>query len=127
MTSRPIAALKCTVSVRYLSEQSDPSAGRYAFAYTVSIRNVGEVAAQVVGRHWIITDAHGHAQEVRGLGVVGHQPLLRPGETFEYSSWTPLTTPTGQMSGEYLCMSEDAHWFEASVEAFTLALPQALH
>ncbi len=127
MTSRPIAALKCTVNVRYLSEQSDPAAGRYAFGYTVSIRNLGEVAAQVVGRHWVITDGHGHTQEVRGLGVVGHQPLLRPGETFEYSSWTPLSTPTGQMSGEYLCMTEDAHWFEAPVDAFTLAMPQALH
>ena len=127
MTSRPIAALKCTVSVRYLSEQSDPSAGRYAFAYTVSIRNVGEVAAQVVGRHWIITDAHGHTQEVRGLGVVGHQPLLRPGETFEYSSWTRIATPHGSMRGTYFCITEDAHWFEAPVPAFELVFPGLLH
>jgi ApaG protein len=92
----------------------------------VSIRNSGKVTAQLVGRHWVITDAHGHVEEVRGLAVVGHQPLLRPGESFEYTSGTRIDTPHGQMHGTYFCITEDAHWFEAPVPEFQLVFPGLL-
>jgi ApaG protein len=116
-----------TVAVRHLPEQSDPASGVYAFAYTVTIRNTGDVTAQLVARHWIIADANGHTEQVRGLAVVGHQPVLKPGESFEYTSWTRLATPTGTMRGTYFCMTEDAHAFESPVPEFALALPSALH
>ena len=98
----------CEVRVQYLPEQSQPPEGPFAFAYTVTIRNSGDVTAQLVARHWIVTDADGHVEEVRGLAVVGHQPLLKPGETFEYTSWTRIATPHGQMRGTFFCMTEDA-------------------
>ncbi|KQW35140.1 Co2+/Mg2+ efflux protein ApaG [Rhizobacter sp. Root404] len=121
------AELTSTVSVRHLPEQSDASTGRNAFAYTVTIRNTGEVTAQLIARHWIVTDANGQVDEVRGLAVVGHQPLLKPGETFEYTSWTLLATPQGTMRGTFFCMTEDAHPFDAPVEEFGLTLASALH
>src|SRR5215213_8728344 len=93
----------CTVAVRHLPEQSDAAAGQYAFAYTIAIRNSGDVTAQLIARHWIITDASGHTEEVRGLAVVGHQPLLKPGESFEYTSWTRLATTHGTMRGSFFC------------------------
>jgi ApaG protein len=117
----------CTVAVQYLAEQSQPPAGPYAFAYTVTIENSGDIAAQLVARHWIITDARGHTEEVRGLAVVGHQPLLKPGERFEYSSWTRIATPQGTMRGTYFCMTEDARPFDAPIPEFLLAAPGALH
>jgi len=123
----PNAELTSTVAVRHLPEQDDPSTGAYAFAYTVTIRNSGDVAAQLIGRHWIITDATGHSDEVRGLAVVGHQPLLKPGETFEYTSWTRLATPQGTMRGTFFCMTEDARAFEAPVHEFGLAVASSLH
>jgi len=116
-----------TVVVRYLPEQSDPKTGQHAFAYTVTIRNTGDVTAQLIGRHWIITDAHDHVEEVRGLAVVGHQPLLKPGESFEYTSWTRLATPHGTMRGTFFCMTEDAHPFDAPVPEFGLMLASSLH
>jgi ApaG protein len=116
-----------TVAVRHLPEQSEPDASRYAFAYTISIVNSGDVTAQLVARHWIITDAHGHVDEVRGLAVVGHQPLLKPGESFEYTSWTRLATPHGTMRGTFFCMTEDARPFDAPIAEFGLTLPSALH
>ncbi len=116
-----------TVAVRHLPEQSDPQAGQHAFAYTITIRNSGDVTAQLVARHWIITDANGHVEEVRGLAVVGHQPLLKPGETFEYTSWTRLATPHGTMRGTFFCMTEDARPFDAPVHEFGLTLASALH
>ena len=116
-----------TVSVRHLPEQSDPANGQHAFAYTVTIRDSGDVTGQLIARHWVITDTLGRVQEVRGLAVVGHQPLLKPGETFEYTSWTRLETPQGTMRGTFFCMTEDAHSFDAPVEAFTLAKASALH
>lgn len=119
--------LSCSVSTQYLPEQSDQAQGLYAFSYTVVISNTGVTPAQVVGRHWVITDAAGHVDEVRGLGVIGHQPLLQPGEKFEYTSWTRLATPHGRMQGTYFCMTEDARWFEAPVPAFELAQARALH
>ena len=116
-----------TVVVKYLPEQSDAKKGQHAFSYTVSIRNSGDITAQLIGRHWVITDANGHVEEVRGLAVVGNQPLLRPGETFEYTSWTRLPTPHGTMRGSFLCMTEDAHPFDATVDEFGLTLASALH
>ena len=116
-----------TVVVRHLPEQSDPAAGQYAFAYTITIRNTGDVTAQLVARHWIITDAHGHVEEVRGLAVVGHQPVLDPGESFEYTSWTRIAAPSGTMRGTFFCMTSDARPFDSPVPEFALALASALH
>lgn len=116
-----------TVSVRHLPEQSDPQSGQYAFAYTVTIRNSGDVTGQLIARHWVITDTHGHQQEVRGLAVVGHQPVLKPGESFEYTSWTRLETPQGTMRGTFFCMTEDARPFDAPIPEFGLTQPSALH
>ncbi len=121
------AEFSCSVRVQYLPEQSQEPDGPYAFAYTVTIRNSGAVAAQLVARHWVITNARGHAEEVRGLAVVGRQPLLKPGEQFEYTSWTRIDTPHGSMRGTFFCMSEDAHPFDARVPEFALVHPNALH
>lgn len=123
--SRP--EFRCDVRVQYLPEQSNPPEGPYGFAYTVTIRNTGDVTAQLVARHWIVTDAADHREEVRGLAVVGHQPLLKPGEQFEYTSWTRIATPHGQMRGTFFCMTEHAHAFEAEVPAFELVFPGLLH
>ncbi len=123
----PSPKFACEVRVQYVPEQSHPPQGPYAFAYTVTIRNVGDVAAQLVARHWVITDADGRVEEVRGLAVVGHQPLLRPGESFEYTSGTRLATPHGRMRGTYFCMTEDAHPFDAPVPEFELVFPGLLH
>ncbi len=117
----------CSVSVRHLPEQSDTQAHQYAFAYTVTIRNTGDVTAQLIARHWIVTDASDHVDEVRGLAVVGHQPVLKPGEHFEYTSWTRIATPHGTMRGTFMCMTEDAHAFDAPVPEFGLTLASALH
>jgi ApaG protein len=123
--SRPSFA--CSVTTEFLPEQSQLPDGPFAYAYTVTVRNDGDVAAQLVARHWVITDATGHVEEVRGLAVVGHQPLLKPGESFEYTSWTRIATPQGSMRGTYFCMTEDAHPFDAPVPEFTLARPEHLH
>jgi ApaG protein len=119
--------LTCSVKVAYLAEQSQPSENAWAFTYTISIVNSGDITAQLVARHWLITDARGHVDEVRGLAVVGHQPVLKPGESFEYTSWARIATPQGTMRGTYLCMTEDARPFEAPVHEFTLARPEHLH
>jgi ApaG protein len=116
-----------TVQTRYLEEQSDPDRSRYVFAYAVTIKNTGSVAAQLIARHWIITDANDQVQEVKGLGVVGHQPLLKPGEQFEYTSGTSLATPQGTMRGEYFCVAEDGERFGAPIPEFILSLPRTLH
>lgn len=113
--------------VQYLPEQSEPPEGPFAFAYTITIRNSGDIAAQLVARHWVISDATGRVEEVRGLAVVGHQPLLGPGEQFEYTSWVRIATPHGQMRGTFFCMTEDAHAFDATVAAFELVFPGLLH
>ena len=116
-----------TVVVRPLPEQSDAAKGQHAFAYTVTIRNTGDVTAQLIARHWIITDGEGRSEEVRGLAVVGHQPLLKPGESFEYSSWTRIGTPHGSMRGTFFCMTEDARPFDSPVPEFALAVASTLH
>lgn len=123
--SRP--EFTCTVTVRPLPEQTEPEQDRYGYAYTVTIRNTGDVAAQLIARHWRIVDSQGREQEVRGLAVVGHQPLLKPGEQFEYTSWTLIETPQGTMKGTFFCITEDAHWFDTPVPEFTLADAAALH
>ena len=117
----------CSVSVRHLPEQSEPDNGTYAFAYTITIRNTGDITAQLVARHWVVTDANGDIEDVRGLAVVGQQPLLKPGERFEYTSWTRIATPQGSMRGTFFCMTEDAQPFDTPVPEFGLSLPSALH
>ncbi len=124
-----MAAYEFTISVKtqYLAEQSDPERTSFVFSYSITIKNTGHVAAQLISRHWIITDGNNHLQEVRGLGVVGHQPLLQPGEEFEYTSGTALATPHGSMRGTYYCVAEDGEQFEAKIPEFVLSLPRTLH
>lgn len=121
------AQFTCSVATHYLPEQSAPAESAYAFAYTITIQNTGPVTGQLVARHWVITDGMGHTEEVRGLAVVGHQPVLKPGEKFEYTSWTRIATPRGQMKGTFFCISEDAHWFDTPVPTFELIQNQVLH
>ncbi|NJD23960.1 MAG: Co2+/Mg2+ efflux protein ApaG [Betaproteobacteria bacterium] len=111
----------------FIPAQSSPEDGRYVFAYTISIRNAGTLPAQLVSRHWIITDANDEAQEVRGLGVVGQQPLLQPGESFEYTSGCALATPVGTMRGTYQMVATDGTQFDATIPEFVLAVPRVLH
>jgi ApaG protein len=112
---------------QFLPDQSDEKTGRYVFSYTITIRNTGAAAAQLVSRHWLITDANHTVQEVRGLGVVGEQPLLKPGDEFEYTSGTALSTPIGTMKGSYQMVAEDGEHFEAAIPEFTLSIPRVLH
>mgnify|MGYP005806664843 CR=1 FL=1 len=119
--------IRVTAQATYLPEQSDTAQGRYVFAYTITITNKGTVAAQLVSRHWIITDADDKVQEVRGLGVIGEQPYLRPGESFEYTSGTAIATPVGAMRGSYQMVAEDGTQFDAEIPPFTLAMPRVLH
>ena len=130
--SQEVIALAHTPEVfdaqmQYLADQSDDAADRYVFSYTISIRNSGNVPAQLISRHWIITDARNQVQEVRGLGVVGAQPLLKPGESFEYTSGTALATPVGTMRGSYQMVAEDGTQFQAPIPEFTLSVPRVLH
>lgn len=112
---------------QYVVEQSDPGNDNYVFAYTITIENVGTVAAQLISRHWVITDASGEVQEVRGLGVIGRQPLLQPGETFVYTSGCQLDTPVGTMRGTFQMTAVDGRQFDAEIPEFTLAVPHVLH
>lgn len=109
-----------SVTSQYVADQSDPSDDVYAFAYTITVSNTGSTPAQLISRHWIIVDAHGHTEEVKGLGVVGHQPLLKPGESFQYSSGCRLRTPTGTMHGSYFCVAEDGERFDVPIDLFVL-------
>jgi ApaG protein len=120
-------ALDIDVATRFLDDQSAPEENRYAFAYTIRIRNAGRVPARLLTRHWIITDANGKVQEVRGDGVVGEQPWLRPGEDFEYTSGAVLETIVGTMRGSYQMVADDGTAFEAPIPEFTLAIPRTLH
>jgi ApaG protein len=119
--------ISVNVNTTYLADQSDPSSDRYVFAYTITIANTGTVSAQLISRHWIITDADNVTQEVKGLGVVGEQPLLRPGESFEYTSGTAMATPVGTMRGSYQMVAEDGNKFDAEIPLFTLSMPRVLH
>lgn len=120
MPQHPKYQLSCAVAAQYVPQQSLPDDGIYGFAYTVTITNTGQVAAQLISRHWEIVDANGLVEEVKGLGVVGHQPLLKPGESFQYSSGSRLRTPTGAMHGTYFCVAEDGERFEALIPMFVL-------
>lgn len=122
-----IYRIDVSVSTDYLPEQSHPAAERYVFAYTVTIQNTGRTPARLLNRHWVIADAEGNVQEVRGRGVVGEQPHLRPGETFQYTSGTVIGTPIGRMHGSYEMEADDGTRFEAPIPAFSLAMPMSLH
>lgn len=115
------------VETSYLEDQSSPDMNRYVFAYTITIRNEGQIPAKLLTRHWIINDANGNTQEVHGEGVVGEQPYLKPGESFQYTSGTVIETPVGSMEGSYQMLSEDGTPFDADIPAFTLSLPNKLH
>ena len=116
-----------SAQTQYVAEQSDEEKGRFVFAYTITINNSGSVPAQLVSRHWIITDGRNQVQEVRGLGVVGSQPLLKPGESFEYTSGTAIATPVGTRRGTYQMVAEDGTQFDATIPEFTLSVPRVLH
>jgi ApaG protein len=125
--NKPVYAFDIEITTRFLDEQSRPGEDRYVFAYTINIRNTGDVPARLLDRHWIITDANGRVEEVRGDGVVGEQPLLQPGEHFEYTSGAVLETSVGTMQGSYGMLADDGTRFEAPIPAFTLAVPRTLH
>ena len=120
-------AIEVTVRPEYLEDQSDPSQDRYLFAYYITIRNVGSVGAKLISRHWVITDGHMKVEEVRGAGVVGEQPHLDPGQSFEYNSGCALATPVGTMHGSYQMLADDGTHFEAEIASFTLSIPRTLH
>lgn len=119
--------IRVSVTTQYVPEQSSPKAQRYVFAYTIRIANEGSAPAQLKSRHWVITDGNGKIEEVRGPGVVGQQPNLKPGEQFEYTSGCVLSTPRGQMQGSYQMHRSDGSRFEAEIAAFALALPHSLN
>jgi ApaG protein len=116
-----------TSRTAYIPEQSDAENGRFVFAYTITLQNTGNVAAQLISRHWIITDANNQLQEVRGLGVVGEQPTLRPDQRYEYTSGTAIATPVGTMRGTYQMVADDGSQFSAKIPEFTLSIPRVLH
>ena len=116
-----------TVETAFVADQSDVEQNRYVFTYTIKIENTGNVTAQLISRHWIITDAVDKVQEVKGLGVVGEQPLLKPGEQFSYTSGTMLATPMGSMRGSYHLTAEDGIQFDVEIPPFSLAMPRVLH
>ena len=127
MTTDPKHDIQVTVKSYYIKEQSDPDRELYVFAYTVNIENKGSIAAKLISRHWVITDADGKKQEVKGEGVIGEQPYLSPGASFEYTSGTHMDTPVGSMYGTYQMIADDGVNFDADIPAFTLALPKTLH
>jgi len=115
------------VQTRFLIDQSAPESDRYVFSYTIRIANAGTIAARLVSRHWIITDANGKVEEVRGDGVVGEQPWLRPGQDFNYTSGAVLETPVGTMRGSYHMLADDGTAFDAAIPQFTLSVPRTVH
>lgn len=119
--------IRVDVVTNYVEDQSNPPEGRFVFAYTITIRNEGTVAAKLLTRHWVITDANGKVQEVVGEGVVGEQPHLQPGQGFRYSSGAILETPVGAMQGKYSMVGDDGSRFDAPIAPFTLAMPGMLH
>jgi ApaG protein len=127
MASEKKYEITVTATTAYIAEQSDADAGRYVFAYTIKLQNTGTVTAQLLSRHWIITDANNQSQEVRGLGVVGEQPTLRPDQRYEYTSGTAIATPVGTMRGTYQMVADDGLQFNAKIPEFTLSIPRVLH
>ena len=127
MSDTTTEGIRVRVKATFWAERSTPEAGQWAFTYSVVISNEGQVQATLKRRHWVITDATGHVEEVRGEGVVGKKPTLMPGESFEYTSWAMLKTPFGSMQGEYFMEREDGRQFEAKIGGFALAQPNAIH
>jgi len=119
--------ISVTSRTAFIPDQSDLESARYVFAYTITITNTGSVPAQLVSRHRIITDSNNQVQEVRGLGVVGEQPTLRPNESFQYTSGTAIATPVGTMRGSYQMVAQDGAQFDAPIPEFTLSMPRVLH
>lgn len=119
--------IEISARVNYLAEQSDEDDERFVFAYTITLTNASDTPVQLISRHWVITDSENHVQEVRGKGVVGEQPVLKPGQSFEYSSGTVLATQVGTMSGSYQMVTEDGTEFEAPIPMFVLSVPRVLH
>jgi len=127
MESTAQYSIEVTSQATYVPDQSDEAGERYVFSYTVTIRNTGTVAAKLVSRHWIVTDARNRVQEVRGEGVVGEQPLIEPGASYEYTSGTALGTPVGTMRGSYQMVAADGTRFDATIPEFILSMPRVLH
>ncbi len=127
MTSRTNYRIDVAATPRFLEEQSKPAQGRYAFAYTITLHNAGDVPAKLLTRHWVITDANGKVEEVRGPGVVGEHPHLQPGERFEYTSGAILDTPVGTMQGSYQMVTDEGVPFDAPIRPFRLAIPGVLN
>ncbi len=119
--------VRVQVRSEYAPQRSNPVSGQWFFLYTVTITNEGTETVQLVSRHWIITDGHGHVEEVRGPGVVGEQPVLRPGEAYTYTSGCPLTTALGTMEGTYQMVTGDGERFDAAIAAFILSEPYTVH
>lgn len=127
MTNLKDAHIDVNVETNYIAEQSAPDEDRYIFSYTITISNTGKVPAKLITRHWMINDANGNLQEVHGEGVVGEQPYLRPGDTFQYTSGTVIETPVGSMEGSYQMLTDNGLTFDAQIPMFTLSRPNALH
>lgn len=125
--SAPTRSIRLNVQTVYIEEQSTPEANQYVFAYTITIHNTGTIAARLLSRHWVITDANGNVREVRGEGVIGEQPYLRPGEAFQYTSAAMIETPVGSMHGSYYLVADDGINFEVPIAAFGLSVPCLLH
>ena len=119
--------IQVTVSTQYIEIESNPEANRYIFSYTIMIENHGDIPAKLLSRHWIITDANNRVQEVKGKGVIGEYPHLKPGESFKYTSGTMIETPVGSMQGSYQMIADDKHHFDAVIAPFSLALPRILN
>jgi len=127
MTDQAAYDIHISVKTSYIEDQSDPLSERYVFSYTVTIQNSGTAAAKLINRHWVITDANGDIQEVRGEGVVGEKPHLKPGEAFRYTSGTVMQTPVGSMRGSYEMITDDNDTFDVEIPMFTLSIPGVLH
>ena len=127
MSDENTSPIQVTADVKYLPEHSEPDAEQYAFGYTITIHNLGEMPAQLTHRHWLITDSNGKTEEVHGEGVIGKQPRIAPGKSFQYSSGVMLKTPVGAMQGHYDMRSEDGELFKATVEPFGLSVPGSIH
>lgn len=127
MSLHPHPRIQVDVKTNYIEEESSPADNRYVFAYTITIKNTGDIPAKLLTRHWIITDSDEKVQEVKGVGVVGEQPYLSPGEEFQYTSGTLIETPFGTMEGSYQMITDEGEEFDAEIPAFTLSLPHTLH
>jgi ApaG protein len=127
MENNSLYKVQIVAQVKYLAEQSDEADNRFVFSYTITLTNNGESTVQLISRHWVITDANNQVQEVRGQGVVGEQPVLKPGQSFGYTSGTVLSTPVGTMTGSYQMVAEDGTKFDAPIPQFVLSVPRVLH